>query len=74
MFAVREHEPDTAASKGRDPYEVVCGKSVVRHLIVHNGWRGLGAVPWRDTRDEAQKDLDALAKEKGWKEWGGAGG
>ena len=38
------------------------------------GWRGLGAVPWRDTRDEAQADLDALAAKNGWKEWGGAGG
>lgn len=36
-----------------------------------SGWRGLGAVSWRETRDEAQADLDKLAEENGWKEWGG---
>lgn len=34
-----------------------------------NGWKGLGAVPWRTTFDEAQTDLNLLAKEKGWAEW-----
>ena len=33
------------------------------------GWKGLAAVPWRQTREEAQADLDRLAKENGWKEW-----
>lgn len=33
------------------------------------GWRGLAAVPWRETRDEAQADLDQLAAERGWREW-----
>lgn len=35
------------------------------------GWKGLAAVPWRRSREEAQVDLDRLAKEKGWKEWFG---
>lgn len=33
------------------------------------GWKGLAAVPWRSTREEAQADLDRLAEKKGWKEW-----
>ena len=33
------------------------------------GWYGLRSLPWRDTFDEAQGDLDRLAQEKGWKEW-----
>ena len=32
------------------------------------GWKGLAAVPWRETREEAQADLDALAARKGWQE------
>lgn len=32
------------------------------------GWKGLAAVPWRETREEAQADLDALAVRKGWQE------
>ena len=35
------------------------------------GWKGLAAVPWRSSREEAQADLDRLAKEKGWLEWNG---
>jgi hypothetical protein len=35
------------------------------------GWKGLSAVPWRPSREEAQADLDRLAKEKGWQEWNG---
>lgn len=35
------------------------------------GWKGLGAVPWRNTFEEAQANLDRLAKEKGWREWQG---
>lgn len=33
------------------------------------GWKGCAMVPWRKTFDEAQADLDALAMERGWKEW-----
>lgn len=32
------------------------------------GWRGLAAVTWKPTFDEAQADLDRLAAERGWKE------
>lgn len=35
------------------------------------GWKGLHTVPWRDNFDQAQADLNAYAKEKGWEEWGG---
>ena len=35
------------------------------------GWKGLAAVPWRKTPEEAQADLDQLAAKKGWKEWHG---
>lgn len=35
------------------------------------GWKGLAAVPWRTTREEAQADLDQLAAQKGWREWCG---
>ena len=33
------------------------------------GWKGLAAVPWRGSREEAQADLDQLAEKKGWTEW-----
>lgn len=35
----------------------------------NTGWRGLAAVPWRKSFQEAQMDLDRLAAGKGWKEW-----
>ena len=35
------------------------------------GWKGLAAVPWRQTREEAQADLDQLAAKRGWREWRG---
>lgn len=35
------------------------------------GWKGLTSVPWRKTFEEAQADLDALAEDRGWKEWNG---
>lgn len=35
------------------------------------GWKGLAAVPWRKSREEAQADLDQLAAKKGWREWCG---
>ena len=31
-----------------------------------SGWKGVGAVPWRATFEEAQADLDRLAKARGW--------
>lgn len=36
-----------------------------------DGWKGLATVPWRQTCEEAQADLDQLAAKKGWKEWQG---
>lgn len=30
-------------------------------------WKCLPSVPWRDTRDAAQEDLDRVAHEKGWR-------
>lgn len=36
-----------------------------------DGWHGVRSLPWRDTKEKAQADLDALAKEKGWEEWEG---
>jgi hypothetical protein len=33
------------------------------------GWKGCAALPWRDTFDEAQSDLNTYAKLKGWEEW-----
>lgn len=35
------------------------------------GWKGLACVPWRGTFDEAQADLNGLARVRGWKEWDG---
>lgn len=35
------------------------------------GWKGLACVSWRQTEEEAQADLDALAAPRGWKEWDG---
>ena len=37
----------------------------------YSGWKGVAAVPWRKSFDEAQADLNALAKKKGWAEWNG---
>lgn len=34
-----------------------------------DGWKGLAAVPWRKTFDEAQADLNAYAKRKTFSEW-----
>ena len=36
-----------------------------------SGWKGVAAVPWRDTFLEAQADLDRLAQERGWEVWNG---
>ena len=37
----------------------------------YNSWKGFIFTPIRQTFDEAQADLNALAKEKGWREWNG---
>jgi hypothetical protein len=37
----------------------------------NTGWKGVAALPWRSTYEEAQADLDRLAQEKGWQEWQG---
>ena len=31
-------------------------------------WKGVQKLPWRKSFDEAQSDLNALAKKKGWRE------
>lgn len=36
-----------------------------------DGWHGVRSLPWRDTAEVAQADLDALAARKGWKIWEG---
>lgn len=30
-------------------------------------WKCVAALPWRDTSDEAQEDLNKMARDKGWK-------
>ena len=32
-------------------------------------WHGLWQLPWRETREEAEADLDRLAAERGWTVW-----
>jgi hypothetical protein len=32
------------------------------------GWHCVKTLPWRTTREEAQRDLDELAEKKGWSE------
>ena len=34
-----------------------------------SSWKGLAQLPWRDTFEEAQADLDRLAQTHGWKPW-----
>ena len=34
------------------------------------GWKGVAALPWRKSFDEAQADLNALAEKKGWRDTG----
>lgn len=31
-------------------------------------WKCVASLPWRPSAEEAQKDLDALARIKGWQE------
>lgn len=33
------------------------------------GWKCVAALPWRNTFEEAQADLDQMAVKKGWAEW-----
>ena len=40
-----------------------------KKYIDNRSWNGCAMVPWQKTFEEAQADLDRLAKEKGWKEW-----
>ena len=45
------------------------GKNVFKAWYQRPGdvsWKGLAAVPWRGSREEAQTDLDQLAEKKGW--------
>ena len=30
------------------------------------GWKSMARLPWRKSFDEAQQDLNALAKDRGW--------
>lgn len=32
------------------------------------GWKGVQKLPWQKSFDEAQSDLNVLAKKKGWRE------
>ena len=34
-------------------------------------WHCVRTLPWRDTAEAAQADLDAMAKEKDWAIWNG---
>lgn len=34
------------------------------------GWKSYSALPWRQTEEEAQADLDYCARIKGWRTWG----
>lgn len=34
-----------------------------------SGWKCMANMEWRETFDEAQSDLNALAKAKGWEEF-----
>ena len=34
-----------------------------------SGWKGVRQLPWRQTFEEAQADLDRMASEKGWRKW-----
>lgn len=35
-----------------------------------SGWKGMVSMEWRKSFDEAQSDLNVMAKKKGWKEAG----
>ncbi len=35
------------------------------------GWKGYTGLPWRNTFEKAQADLDAKARELGWLPWNG---
>lgn len=36
-----------------------------------NGWHCVKNLPWQNTPEAAQADLDQLAAKKGWKQWNG---
>ena len=33
------------------------------------GWKCVKSLPWRNTYEEAQADLDYMATERGWEIW-----
>lgn len=39
----------------------------------HVGWKGVDSLPWRESREKAQADLERLAGQKGRTEWDGGG-
>lgn len=41
-----------------------------KHKGEWTGWKCMKNLPWRQTEAEAQADLDAMAKSKGWKAQG----
>lgn len=54
-------------------YQVMPGLGVDTHKARYNkpgtsGWKCCKNLPWRDSPQAAQADLDTLAKAKGWKE------
>lgn len=53
---------------GDDSFKTRYQKADKHGLI---GWKGFPQLPWRGSFDEAQADLNAYAKEKGWNEWDG---
>mgnify|MGYP001265806084 CR=1 FL=1 len=46
----------------------ICDNSFKGRYLQPNGhgWKCMRALPWRKTEEEAQSDLDAYAKKKGW--------
>lgn len=48
---------------GADSYKARCNKPG------GNGWKCCSFLPWRNSFDEAQADLNAHAEKKGWKEY-----
>ena len=38
------------------------------HNGTDNGWKCVARLPWRNSAEEAQEDLDQLARKRGWKE------
>ena len=54
-------------------YKVVGGLGESNYKARYNkpgkiSWKGIQSLPWRKSFDEAQSDLNVLAKKKGWRE------